>query len=317
MTEPCNLSFQPGLIVNQEFFDYPAMQESAKNWLFLSRYRFDTGEFYGRHDGVQLNNLQFGHADRHEGMMFEGIAPKGCLTIALLQESNGCVCVNGLKMQPGDVIIIDDAKPYDFSSSHHTILAIISVNKLLIKTAIPAILDATDKLFKDKTNVLFDTIENEWKRVLGEPDLFDNPDEIEVMEKKIINAIKHSLAGQAGDGCHLTEGEKTALEIRTFLLNSLEETMTIKSIVEQFEISDKTLQNSFMSLFGITPKHFINLLKLNRAHEDLLYTDLKTTNVSDIATKWGFSHFGRFAKDYKDLFGVLPSETLNLTPVQL
>ena len=72
-----------------------------------------------------------------------------------------------------------------------------------------------------------------------------------------------------------------------------------------------------MSLLWIYPKKFINLLKLNRAHEDLLYTDLKTTNVSDIATKWGFSHFGRFAKDYKDLFGVLPSETLNLTPVQL
>ncbi len=313
MTKPHDLTFQPGLIVNQEFFDYPAMQESAKNWLYLSRYRFDTGEFYGRHDGVQLNNLQFGHADRREGMMFEGVSPKDCLTIALLQESNGCVCVNGLKMQPGDVIIIDDAKPYDFSSSHHTILAIISVNKLLIKTAIPSILDATDKLFKDQTNVLFDTIENEWKRVLEEPDLFDNPDEIEVMEKKIIEAIKYSFAGQTGEGCHLTEGEKSALEIRTFLLNSLEETMTIQSIVERFQISDKTLQNSFMSLFGITPKRFINLLKLNRAHEDLLCADGKTPNISDIATKWGFSHFGRFAKDYKDLFGVLPSETLNLT----
>lgn len=86
MTEPHNLSFQPGLIVNQEFFDYPAMQESAKNWLFLSRYRFGTGGFYGRHDGIQLNHLQFGHADRHEGMMFEGLSPKDCLTIAIIQK---------------------------------------------------------------------------------------------------------------------------------------------------------------------------------------------------------------------------------------
>jgi len=106
---------------------------------------------------------------------------------------------------------------------------------------------------------------------------------------------------------------KTALEVRSFLLNSLEETMSIQSIVEQFRTSDKTLENSFKSLFGITPKHFMNLLKLNKAHEDLHHADALTTNVSDIAIKWGFSHFGRFAKEYKALFEVLPSETLNLT----
>jgi len=311
--ETHELILQPGLILNQEFFDYPAMQESAKNWLFLSKYRFDTGKFYGRHDGVQLNHLQFGHADRHEGMMFEGLSPKDCLTIAILQKSTGCACVNGLKMEAGDVIIIDDSKPYDFSSSHHTIMAIISISKTLVATDIPWILDTTDKIFKDKDNILSDTIENEWRRVLEEPNLFNNTDELEVMEKKIVKAIKYSFAGQTVNRCHLTEGEKTALEVRSFLLNSLEETMTIQSIVEQFKTSDKTLETSFKSLFGITPKHFMNLLKLNKAHEDLHHADAQTTNVSDIATKWGFSHFGRFAKEYKGLFGVLPSETLNLT----
>ena len=317
MPETHELTLQPGLIVNQEFFDYPAMQESAKNWLFLSRYRFDTGKFYGRHDGVQLNCLQFGHADRHEGMMFEGISPKDCLTMAILQKSTGCVCVNHLKMEPGDIIIIDDSKPYDFSSSHHTIMAIISISKTLIAKEIPWILCATDKLFKDKNNILSDTIENEWQHALEEPNLFDNTDELEVMEKKIVQAIQYSLAEQTGERCHLTEGEKTALEVRSFLLNSLEETMTIQSIVEQFRTTDKTLENSFKSLFGITPKHFMGLLKLNRAHEDLHHANEQTTNVSDIATKWGFSHFGRFAKEYKGLFGVLPSETLKLAPISL
>jgi len=311
--ETHKLTFQPGLIVNQEFFDYPAMQESAKNWLFISKYRFDTGKFYGHHDGVQLNNLQFGHADRHEGMMFEGLSPKDCLTIAILQKSTGCVCVNDLKMEAGDVIIIDDSKPYDFSSSHHTIMAIISISKTLVATDFPWILDTTDKIFKDKDNILSDTIENEWRRVLEEPNLFNNDDDLKVMENKIIKAIKCSFEGQTGERCHLTEGEKTALEVRSFLLNSLEETMSIQSIVEQFKTSDKTLQSSFKSLFGITPKRFINLLKLNKAHENLHHADALTTNVSDIAAKWGFSHFGRFAKEYNALFEVLPSETLNLT----
>jgi len=89
--------------------------------------------------------------------------------------------------------------------------------------------------------------------------------------------------------------------------------MTIQSIVEQFKTTDKTLQSSFKSLFGITPKHFMNLFKLNHTHEVLQLADTQTTNVSDIAEKWGFSHFGRFSKEYKLLFGVLPSETLKIS----
>jgi len=309
--------FQPGLIVNQEFFDYPAMQESAKNWLFLSRYRFGTGTFYGRHDGVQLNSLQFGHAVRDEGMMFSGLSPNDCLSIVILQKSDGCVCFNDLKMETGDIIIIDDSQPYDFSSSHPTILGVISIAKTLIATEIPWILDTTDKIFKYKNNILSDTVENEWRRVLEELNLFNNTDEIRETEGRIIKAIKCSFEGQTGETCHLTEGEKVALEVRSFLLNSLEETMSIGSIVKQFKTSEKTLENSFRSLFGITPKRFMSLLKLNKAHEDLQHADALTTNVSDIATKWGFSHFGRFAKEYQALFGVLPSETLTLTQTSL
>ena len=51
-------------------------------------------------------------------------------------------------------------------------------------------------------------------------------------------------------------------------------------------------------------------LKLNKAHEELQHADALTTNVSNIAMKWGFCNFGRFSKSYKALFDVLPSETL-------
>ena len=315
MQETHELTFQPGLVVKQEFFDYALMQQSAKNWLYLSKYRFGTGPFYGCHDGVQLTNLQFGHADRHEGMMFEGFSPKGCLTIGILQKGTGSVCVNRLKMEPGDVVVIDDSKPYDFVSSHRTRLAIVSISKSLVATEIPWMLCAADKKFRDKNNILSDTIESEWRHAVEGPDLSGNTDAIKVMEKKIVNAVKYAFVGQMGERCHLTAGEEIAFEVKAFLLNSLEENMTIQSIAEQFGVTDKTLESSFKSLFGITPKRFIDLLKLNRAHEDLLSADAQTTNISDVAMKWGFSNFGRFAHSYKVLFGVLPSETIRKTVI--
>ena len=313
MIETYELTFHPGLIVNQEFFDYPAMQESAKNWHFLARYRFGSGNFYGRHNGIQLNNLQFGHVERHEGMFFQGVSPKDCVTIAILQKSSGKLCINECIMEVGDIIIIDDLKPYDFSSSHHTKMAIVSVRKSLLVNNAPWLLNATDKKFKDNKNIFSNTIENEWQNILENPKLYQNQDKLKLLEEKILHVIKYVFTGEVGEVSHLTKGEQIALEVKSFLLDSLNEDITIESLVQQFDISYKTLENSFKSLFGITPKHFLVLLKLNHAHEDLLLLELESTNISDIAMKWGFSHFGRFSENYKALFGVLPSETLSLS----
>jgi AraC family ethanolamine operon transcriptional activator len=46
------------------------------------------------------------------------------------------------------------------------------------------------------------------------------------------------------------------------------------------------------------------------AHAVLLNSDATTVSVSDIATRFGFWHFGRFASDYRRLFGERPLDTL-------
>ena len=299
MSEEHQLIFQPGLIVNQEFYDYSALKESAKNWLILLKYRFDTGEFYGRHDGVQLHNLQFGHSERHEGSMFKGLSPKDCLTIAILQKNSGRVCVNCLKMELDDIVIIDDSRPYHFVSSHSTLLALVSIRKSLVEKEMPWLMDGINKKFIDTNSIFSNTIEKEWKRILKEPTLLDNLHEIHNLEKKITQAIKDSLHGQTGYITSLTKGEIKAFEVKDFLLGSLHENISIQSISDQFNVSDRTLSNSFKSLFGMTPKHFIKLLKLNHTHEDLQLADPKTTNVTNIAMKWGFSHLGRFSNEYR------------------
>lgn len=32
-------------------------------------------------------------------------------------------------------------------------------------------------------------------------------------------------------------------------------------------------------------------------------------SVTDFATKWGFFHLGRFSQQYRQRFGILPSQT--------
>lgn len=72
---------------------------------------------------------------------------------------------------------------------------------------------------------------------------------------------------------------------------------------------ERTLHLAFHETYGMPPKQYMKLQRLNGAHHALLQAGTMNT-VSQIAMDWGFLHLGRFAIDYRDLFGETPSETL-------
>jgi AraC-like DNA-binding protein len=75
-------------------------------------------------------------------------------------------------------------------------------------------------------------------------------------------------------------------------------------------VSQKTLELAFREVMNTTPGKYLVLTRLNHAHHALAYADKTSTSVTDVAMSLGFSHMGRFAGAYKQLFGELPSETL-------
>jgi AraC-like DNA-binding protein len=49
---------------------------------------------------------------------------------------------------------------------------------------------------------------------------------------------------------------------------------------------------------------------MRRAHEDLLAADPRSATAIEIAARWGFAHYGRFAATYRERFGQSPGRTL-------
>ena len=74
-----------------------------------------------------------------------------------------------------------------------------------------------------------------------------------------------------------------------------------------------TLTNGFRNHYNISPLAYVKRKRLEAARSELLDAEPKTTSVTDIATKWGLSHLGRFAQYYRNYCGELPSETLKKT----
>ncbi|MER5674613.1 helix-turn-helix domain-containing protein [Pseudonocardia alni] len=69
----------------------------------------------------------------------------------------------------------------------------------------------------------------------------------------------------------------------------------------------RRLQEEFRRRLGTGPATALREVRLARAHRVLVEDG--HAPVSDVAYACGFGHLGRFAHDYRDRYGELPSET--------
>ena len=74
--------------------------------------------------------------------------------------------------------------------------------------------------------------------------------------------------------------------------------------------TERSLQLHFHDAFGMTPGQWARCLALHRVRSQLLETGAVRFSIEGIARDCGFRHMGRFASYYHELFGELPSETL-------
>ncbi len=87
------------------------------------------------------------------------------------------------------------------------------------------------------------------------------------------------------------------------------EPIKIMDLCQNLSVSERTLQYVFQKRYGVSPKTYINALRLNHVRKELLNAAKKVESIGHVANRWGFWHMGQFAADYRRMFGELPSET--------
>jgi AraC-like DNA-binding protein len=85
--------------------------------------------------------------------------------------------------------------------------------------------------------------------------------------------------------------------------------ITLADIVSASGVPGRTLLKHFRDNRGVSPMRYLQHARLVRAREALLAAR-PDEGVTQIALAWGFAHLGRFAIEYRRLFGESPSETL-------
>ncbi|HJZ81550.1 MAG TPA: helix-turn-helix domain-containing protein [Pyrinomonadaceae bacterium] len=97
-----------------------------------------------------------------------------------------------------------------------------------------------------------------------------------------------------------------------WLRGHLSEPVQLEQLARVAGVRPRTLETHFKMFLGTTPLGLARRMRLARARRELLRSRAKTT-VTDVALANGFSQLGRFAAQYREVFGELPSATLSRT----
>jgi transcriptional regulator GlxA family with amidase domain len=83
----------------------------------------------------------------------------------------------------------------------------------------------------------------------------------------------------------------------------------LAGVASRLRTTLRTLELGFREVFGMSPREFRHLLRLQRAREELRWAAPDET-VGQIAMRNGLLHLGRFSVSYRRVFGESPSETI-------
>lgn len=94
------------------------------------------------------------------------------------------------------------------------------------------------------------------------------------------------------------------------MLNYLDKPLTLKQLAEDLESSSSALSRGFRNLFGISPMRYLKVRRLHAVRQHLKASEPEDCTIAILANQFGFYNPSHFTKDYKIMFGELPSETL-------
>jgi AraC family transcriptional regulator, ethanolamine operon transcriptional activator len=133
--------------------------------------------------------------------------------------------------------------------------------------------------------------------------------------EEIVNEFVRAIAGTdetAGRSLTRFAGYRYGAMRRAeeYLRDHMDMPFSSRALCQATHMSERSIELLFREAYGISPRTWSQLARLNAARHDLLRNDIHTVSVTEVASRWGFYHFGRFSAAYRRLFGEAPSATI-------
>jgi AraC-like DNA-binding protein len=147
------------------------------------------------------------------------------------------------------------------------------------------------------------------------PEVIATPEAARNLEDTLIGAMFACMATGAVQNSVTTRHRGRILaQFEALLEANPDRALSMAEVCATVGVPGRTLRACCAELLGMSPKQYLDLRRMHLAHRALLYSNMDSLTVTEIATRYGFWELGRFAVAYARLFGESPSNTLKRAP---
>jgi transcriptional regulator GlxA family with amidase domain len=145
------------------------------------------------------------------------------------------------------------------------------------------------------------------------PEIIAQPEAARGLEQALVEALVACLGEGANDQDRLAQRHHSLImrRFRRAVEENPDQPLYIPELCAAIGVSDRSLRVCCQEQPGMSPKRYLLLRRMHLARRALRDSSPGVTTVTEIATQFGFWQFGRFAGEYRALFGEAPSITLH------
>ncbi len=252
--------------------------------------------------------LQFGNAGGAT-IAFGVSRPDATVLVAQTNALQEGAIFNGQVVGPNDFAVLPGGSHYTFANAPSKWLSIsvpLDLQEVLPANVAKALFPETPALVSlnpDASAALRSAAIERGKMTLDPNHPLDDS------ESTILQALTTAMVGVSPHKRRtaIIRGEETIAKSLEFVQGEADNAIRIENICRAIEVNERNLRRNFNEYFGMSPHHYLKLRQLNIVRRAIRAGN--TENITNILTLNGVTEFGRFAGEYRTLFGEAPSDT--------
>jgi AraC-like DNA-binding protein len=297
--------------------EYAAASRAATAHLSISQ----RGRFSGKHTRIKLHHLRMQRfSDNLPRIGYWANLP-GDAVISFRTQAGPSLLTSGAEMLASNLIRRSVAQEYFQQSAGRARFGSMSL-PIEVMAAVGTAMAGCDLLPpKDTFAVEPESFALEkLKRLHGAagqlaedaPAVLAQPEAARGLEQALIEAMVACLSsGEAREDTAALRQHATIMRrFHGAIEQYLGQPLYIPELCSEVGVSERTLRVCCQEQLGMSPKRYLLLRRMHLVRRDLRESAPTVTTVTEIATRYGFWQFGRFAGEYKSLFGESPSIVL-------
>jgi AraC family ethanolamine operon transcriptional activator len=308
------LNATPPIVRTLETRDFDEMAQSFSRW----DHRFEQlnrGRFDGRITFVDFGGVQVFDVTTNVAIRCRGTRLPDSYTFSLIESANADSLWRGRLLRPGMINVCAPAHETDHRTNRDYRHTAITIRRDLLESMTPILLGidlqalvAVDPAVEVDVRRA-DVFINRLRSVIHMLDF--NSSEL-TLGLLVTDLLRTLSSGRIVDPFRATPADRLRVvrEAEDFARSMGLARVRVAQLCERTRVSERTLHYAFVEVTGLPPRAYFKTVRLNQVRKELAIAPPGRGQVAAIALRHGFDRPGKFAADFRRLFGELPTDIL-------